>query len=370
MAKRRKQYEARIYLGRDADGKQRFDYIGRFARKRDRDRAVQKARADRDARSARAFIPLCGEYVDRYLAEYEELHKDSSLVAACTGLKRFREDFADRSLDISRAELKDWMSGEGIWAHRPPVPRGYRPRIVALYNHAIDEDDVPLVRSPARGFGHRPRSKRSQLAPPTESEFERLLSACSALGGYAPRMRELMLFAAFQLMRPSELYALKESHIDFKAMRIRKQDRIYKGKHDVPKTGIVTVALTRPAFNAIARRPTGREYIFMSKTGQPFSQATLSGYWAQVKARADLDFDFYRATKHYGVHYMWTVLKLSPRAIAAIAGWKPGTIMAMLETYGHADVGALEEVDAAFAGVRGAGHGRFPQGRHAWPHRS
>lgn len=60
MAKRRKQYEARIYLGRDAGGKQRFDYIGRFERKRDRDGAVQKARADRDARSARAFIPLCG----------------------------------------------------------------------------------------------------------------------------------------------------------------------------------------------------------------------------------------------------------------------------------------------------------------------
>lgn len=78
------------------------------------------------------FIPLCGEYVDRYLAEYEELHKDSSLIAACTGLKRFREDFADRSLDISRTELKDWMNGEGIWAHRPPVPRGYRPAIEHL----------------------------------------------------------------------------------------------------------------------------------------------------------------------------------------------------------------------------------------------
>jgi integrase len=246
------------------------------------------------------------------------------------------------------------MNGEGIWAHRPPVPRGYRPAIVALYNHAIDEDDVPLARSPARGLGHRPRSKRSQMAPPTEGEFERLLSACSALGEYAPRMRELMLFAAFQLMRPSELYALKESHIDFKAMRIRKQDRIYKGKHDVPKTGIVTVALTPPALSAIVGRPTGREYVFMSKTGKPLSQGTLSGYWAQVKARAELAFDFYHATKHYGVHYMWTVLELSPRAIAAIAGWKTGTVTAMLETYGHADVGAFEEVDAAFAGVDAA----------------
>lgn len=172
-------------------------------------------------------------------------------------------------------------------------------------------------------------------------------------------MRELLLFAAFQLMRPSELYALKESHIDFKKMRIRKQDRIYMGRHDVPKTGIVTVALTLPARNAIANRPTGREYIFMSKTGKPLSQPTLSGYWAQVKARAELDFDFYHATKHYGVHYMWTELKLSPRAIAAVAGWKPGTVMAMLETYGHADVGALQEVDAVFAEVETTEHGLF-----------
>jgi hypothetical protein len=40
---------------------------------------------------------------------------------------------------------------------------------------------------------------------------------------------------------------------------------------------------------------------------------------------------------------------MSPRAIAALAGWKVSTVIEMLETYGHGDVGALEEVDAAFA---------------------
>lgn len=350
MAKRRKRYEARIYLGRDAKGKQRFEYIGRFDRKRDRDRALRKAKEEREGREAQAPFPLCDEYVDRYLAEYERLHKHSSFVAASRGLSRFREDFAGRSLNISRAELKDWLQGEGAFARKPPVPRGYRPAIVTLFNHAIDEDDIPLARSPARKLGRRTRSARSQSAPPTEDEFNALLSACSALGDYAPRMRELLLFAAFQLMRPGELYALRESHIDFKRMRIRKQDRIYMGRHDVPKTGIVTVALTRPAFDAIAGRPTGRKYIFMSKTGKRLSQSTLSGYWAQVRARAELDFDFYHATKHLGVHYMWTVLELSPRAIAAIAGWKSGTVAAMLETYGHADIGAFEELTLGLLG--------------------
>lgn len=79
------------------------------------------------------------------------------------------------------------------------------------------------------------------------------------------------------------------------------------------------------------------------------SQSTLSGYWARVKAAAGLDFDFYHATKHYGVHYLWTERGMSPRAIAALAGWKVSTVIEMLETYGHGDVGALEEVDASFA---------------------
>jgi hypothetical protein len=46
---------------------------------------------------------------------------------------------------------------------------------------------------------------------------------------------------------------------------------------------------------------------------------------------------------------MWAELGMAPRAIAALAGWKPSTVIEMLETYGHGDVGALEEVDAAFA---------------------
>jgi hypothetical protein len=47
---------------------------------------------------------------------------------------------------------------------------------------------------------------------------------------------------------------------------------------------------------------------------------------------------------------MWTdpELHMSPRAIAALAGWKVSTVI-VLETYGHGDVGAAEEVDAAFA---------------------
>ncbi len=83
--------------------------------------------------------------------------------------------------------------------------------------------------------------------------------------------------------------------------------------------------------------------MFTSKLGKRLSQSTMSSYWAQVLARAGLGFDFYHATKHYGVHYMWTTLGMSRRAIAAQAGWSLGTVDKMLAIYGHGDVGALEK---------------------------
>ena len=58
--------------------------------------------------------------------------------------------------------------------------------------------------------------------------------------------------------------------------------------------------------------------MFVTKRGQRMSAPTLSLYWTQVKARADLDFHFHRATKHYGVHLLYK-LDLSRRALAAQA---------------------------------------------------
>jgi integrase len=348
----KKPYTGRIYIGRDANGKQLFQWVGRFAKKKERDEAVAAAKESRRNGGGSGSIPLCDEYVTRYIEDYEERNRESSTDIVEERLKRFRADFAGRRLDIPREELKDWMNGRGDWSHRDPIPKGYRPAVVTLFNHAIDEDDIPLERNPARKLGRRTKSKRSKTPPPTEAEFQRLLDGCDALGDYAPRMRELMLFAAYELMRPSELYALEESKFDFRRMRILKGARVYKGTIDSPKTGDVLVPLTPPARDAIAGRPRNeRGLIFVSKEGRRLSQATLSGYWAQVKARAGLDFDFYHSTKHYGVHYMWSdpELQMSPRAIAALAGWKVSTVIEMLETYGHGDVGALEEVDAAFA---------------------
>lgn len=347
---KRKRWAGRLYLGRDAEGKQLFHWVGRFDTKRERDDAVAHARVGL-RRGGSADLPTCDEYVDRYLADYERTKKDSSYDTQRDRLRRFRKDFAGRSLDIARAEAKEWITGSGRWSSKDPVPAHCIPAVVSLYNHAIDEDDLPLERNPFRRFGKRTKG-RSEEPPPTEEEFGALLEACSALGDYGRTMRSLTLFAAFTLMRPGELFPLEWRDVDFERMRIRKARRLYRGHLEEPKTGAVTIALTPPARDAIIGLPRDRDLVFASLTDRRLSQPMLSGYWGKVLAAAGLEFDFYHATKHYGVHYLWTKLGLSRRAIAAQAGWSLRTVDKMLAIYGHGEVGALEEVDEAFRGAK------------------
>jgi integrase len=346
-SRNKKRWHGRVYLGRNEDGKQLFHWVGRFDTRRERDDAVAEARL-RLKRGGSIMLPTCDEYVDRYLAEYERVNKDSSTASQRQRLERFKRDFAGRSLDIPRSEAKDWIAGDGRWAFKGPVPASIVPAVVTLYNHAIDEDDLPLERNPFRKLGRRSRG-RADKPPPTDEQFEALLEACAVHGEhYEPMMRGLIEFAAFTLMRPSELFALEWADVDFKTMRIHKLRRLYRGSVAEPKTGAKTIALTPPARDAIITLYRDRRLVFTSKTGRQLSAPTLTGYWHEVLARAGLDFDFYHATKHFGVHFLWAQLGLSRRAIAAQAGWSLRTVDKMLQVYGHGDVGALEEVDAAF----------------------
>jgi integrase len=178
-----------------------------------------------------------------------------------------------------------------------------------------------------------------------------LLDACAVHGWYAPRMRALVTFAAYTGLRPGELYALEWTDVDFAAMRIHVRRRVYNGRIDVPKSGRArTVALTPPARDALLGLPRDDALVFTTKQGRRFAQPTLSGYWGKVTARAGLDFDFYLATKHYAVHYLHATLGLPPRVIAEQMGWSLAAVIDLLAVYGHGDVGALDEIDRAFAG--------------------
>jgi integrase len=345
MAKK-KTWPGRVYIGIDPEtGKQQFEWLGRFDTKRERDAVVAEAKR---LRGTVGKMPTCDAQADRYLADYKRRNKRSSWQTQTQRLKRFKRDWAGQPLDIPRTEMKDWFNGEGKWKSKGSVPIGDRQAIVSMFNHAIDDDDVPLPKSPARGFSEL-YDGRAEDPPPTEDEFQRLLDACEVLGNYALMMRAIILFATYELMRPSELFALEPSDVDFVAMRVVKDKRFYRGEIDAPKTGPKTIALVPPARDAIAGLPLDGPFLFTSKEGGRLTRSSLDGCWKLVCARAGLDFDFYHATKHYGVWFYWTQMGMSDRAIAAQAGWKVKTVQKMLGVYGHGDVGALAEVDAAWA---------------------
>jgi len=218
--------------------------------------------------------------------------------------------------------------------------------VVTCMNAAVDAELVE--RNPFRGLGRRGRGRADQ-APPTDEEFARLLDACAVHGPYAPQMRALILFAGYTGMRPGELFALEWADIDFDAMRIDVRRRLYRGRIDLPKSNKPRrIALTPPARDSLLGLPRDRTLVFTAKRGDRLSQATLSGYWSPVLVRADLEFDFYLATKHYAVHYMHATLGLEPRVIAEQMGWTLAGVLKLLAVYGHGDVGALEEIDRAF----------------------
>jgi integrase len=210
-----------------------------------------------------------------------------------------------------------------------------------------------IERNRFAGLSRRPVGRRDEQ-PPTEEEMLLLLDACSVLGrAYAVMMRALITFAAYTLLRPSELIDLLWDN-DL-GSRFEVPTRFYRGHSDTPKSNrpktIAVVPPARRALDSLLEIP-GYEaygYVFRNKTGGRLTAPTLSGYWSQVRARARLDFDLYHATKHYGVWFLKVRMGLPDAVIAAQADWTEKSVTKMIETYGHAvDERRLAELDAAF----------------------
>lgn len=347
---KRKTWPGRIFLGRDESGKQQFYWVGRFATKRERDSAVAKARTERPWEGKRPDGLTCDEWTDRYLARYERLvekreRKASSLSTVRGSLKAFREAFGARLVvSVEPVEAEDWAQ---------TVPPSVVAPVVAMFNYAVRMRVVE--RNPFGGLGGGRGRGRADEAPPTLEQLQALRGGCAALGVYGPQMRDLIDFAALTLMRPGELYELRFPDVDLVANRVQVSRRLYRGVVDVPKNGAAkTIALVPPAREILLRQPTRARddgLVFVSKTGKRLTATTVCQYWAIVRAAAGLDpsYDLYRCTKHLGVSTLYRV-GLSRRAIAAQAGWSEKAVDHLLGVYGHADLVALAEVDALYAG--------------------
>lgn len=354
-----KTWEGRVYRGRDENGQQQFWWVGRFPTKRERDDAVARARIERPWETVPGSDePTCDEWADRFLTRMESgalrtrtgrRYKHSSIDAARAALKAFSVEFGRRTpRSITRVEAEDWAA---------KTPPGKLPVIIQFMNHLVRAEQ--LDRNRFVGLSRRPTRRRTLDRPPAQDEMLILLEACSALGdAYAPIMRAMFTFGAYTLMRPGELIALDWGDIDLDAGaygRAQVRRRFYRGRMDLPKSNrertVTIVAPAREALDSLldvpGYYPAG--LIFRNKTGGQFTPPTLTAYWKQVRSRARLDYEFYVATKHYGVWYMKVVLGLPDAAIAAQAGWAESTITEMVATYAHAvDERRLDEIDRAF----------------------
>jgi integrase len=146
--------------------------------------------------------------------------------------------------------------------------------------------------------------------------------------------------------------ALDWSDINLPALRVTISKRLYRGRTDLPKSNKVRViALTPPARDAVLALPERGGPVFLSKAGGRLCAPLLSSYWREVQAAAGLRFDWYLASKHKCVHYMKVKLNLPNHVIAAQMGWSESAVEKMVATYAHAEIGALDAIDAAFATV-------------------
>jgi integrase len=211
-----KTYGVRIHRGG-----RKYEWVGTFRTRKEARKA--EAAALNGGGSATTSI-TCGEWADRWFGRYERDRKDSSADTARSALKRFRHDFADRPLDaITRIEAMDWADEH---PHRVPI-------VITMMNAAVDAE--LLDRNPFRGLQRTTRG-RSDQAPPTMEELDRIEQACAVHGSYAAQMRALILFAAYSGMRPGELFVLEHADIDTEAMRVDVRRRLYRGRVDLPKS--------------------------------------------------------------------------------------------------------------------------------------
>ena len=77
------------------------------------------------------------------------------------------------------------------------------------------------------------------------------------------------------------------------------------------------------------------------------SQSSLAYYWRGIEGAFGRKVTPHEL-KHFAGHYLYVTLGLPDRVVAEQLGHRDGGKL-VRELYGHGDVGALEELDRAFA---------------------
>lgn len=276
-------------------------------------------------------------------------------------LRAFIKEFEKETLDVPRNDAFHWAL-----AHPHDTPF-----VAALFSHA---HDLGLIASnPFAALGLSKGKGRKHNVPLTETQLHELADASYKVeygsedpeAGlpqfrdhyemarqewmvYASQFRAFILFQGYTGLRPGETFELRWGDIDEDRICVRR--RLGKfGTVDTPKSGVErTVLLPPPARAALSSFPRSLDLVFRGVRGQRLSRSSCFRYFDKVRTAAGMpQLDLYDL-RHAAAFHLYVTLGLPARVVAVQLGHNDGGRL-VTELYGHGNVGALEELEAAWA---------------------
>jgi integrase len=329
MILRRKTRAGKVRYGVRIDRGGDQVWIGTFATIAEARQAEAKARLER-----KTTRMSCDRLAEHWLEGYRGRVKASTYSTAEAALKGFVDDF--RGVPLSRLDA--------ITAERWARSNTWRiPTIVTMMNAAVESGLIE--RNPFKGLSRKGPGRRD-ITPLTPEQVGELADAARRLHGQT--IASFVTFTAYTGMRVGEVFALQWTDIDFTRNRIKVNRRVYRGELALPKSNRRReIVLPPPARDVLLPLDRSTEWVFTGKRGGQLSQSGLGYYWRGIEGAFGRKVTPHEL-KHFAGYYLYVVLGLPDRVVAEQLAHQDGGKL-VRELYGHGDVGALEEIDQAFA---------------------
>lgn len=237
----------------------------------------------------------CGEFAERWLTEYSQHKRESTIILHRSALKPFLAEFKTRRMDdIDRPEAK------ALARRYPRAAVSAR----AMFNSALD-DGLILV-NPFANLRIEQSRGRKDIDVISQADLDRLLQAAIAVHGpvYGIHFGAMVDFAANVGLRLGELLALRWDNLDLSKEEVHIEKSVSKqGRLTLPKNGKArTVVLPPPARDAVARvvRRVDQPWIFLTKRDSiRYSHGSHFATWNPVRAHAGLPRLAWHELRHF-----------------------------------------------------------------------
>lgn len=295
----------------------------------------------------KATEETCDSFAARWIADYQQRRGEATQEVNRERLKKFALDFAGRPLGgIDRQEARQWARHN---QYRLPAVR-------AMFNDAISDRIVD--HNPFANLGLAESKGRKDIVVLSYDEVHRLADTAVECFGpeYGPELRSLILWAAYTMLRPGEVFASRYSKLDGDTYLVDEQFNSKLGRTTAPKHGSVgRIFVPEVARRAVLDRPRrlNDDLMFRTRQGKQFSVGGFGYWWKPVRAafyktlpeghallrrqQADpTDLLTPHELRHAGASYQLNTLGLEPWVIAkALRHSDGGRLVTTL--YGHPD---------------------------------